>query len=562
MDAWQLLLDLLIVLAAALVAGVVFERLRQSAIVGYLLAGMALGPHAFNLVGNHEEVELLAELGVALLLFSIGLEFSWRRLLRMGRMAFGGGGAQVLATVIIASLLSMVGGYDWRTGIVFGAAFTLSSTAVVMRLLMQRAELDSLHGRNAVAILLFQDLAVVPLVVLVSLLGGEGGLGQAAFELVRTLGLGAALVAVFYIAFNYVAPRVLGSHLMSRNRDLPILLALVTALGSSWAAHQAHLSPALGAFVAGILLAESPFATQVRADVSSLRTLLVTLFFSSVGMLANPAWMVDHLGLLAAAVGLIVVGKTAITAGAVRVMGQTVSQAVATGVCLAQVGEFAFVLAAIGREDVLDADGFALLISAAILTMLIAPYQVSLAPAVGMRLARWWGKGKPMERPARSADEEDDVKQHIMIIGFGPAGQGAAAGLIQGESQVTVLDASKRGADAARQMGFVGLVGDGTSVDMLEHAGVSHADVVIVTLPDPGASRRVIANVRSLNRKTRIVVRARYHVYRWELMLAGADVVVDEEEQIGLRLAAEMRKQLRAKSPESGATDAADVLSD
>ncbi len=555
MDAWQTLFDVLVLLASALAAGVVCERLRQSAIIGYLLAGMAMGPQGLHLIGRRGEVELLAELGVALLLFTIGLEFSWRRMVRMGRMAFGGGSLQVVGTLAAGAGAAIAFGLDWRSSVVVGAAIALSSTAVVLRLLMRRAELDSLHGRNAVAVLLLQDIAVVPLVVAVSLLGGGGGLKEAGYELLRTLGLGTGLVAVFYLLFNHVVPRVLGSQLMARNRDLPILLALVTALGSAWAAHAAGLSPALGAFVAGMLLAESPFATQVRADVGSLRTLLVTLFFSSVGMLADPSWMFFNAPLLIAAVAAVIVGKAAIAGLAVRLMGQTTSHAAATGVCLAQVGEFSFVLATIAHAPdvaVIDDGTFALLISMTILTMMIAPYQVIAAPHVGGWFARRFGARLPATTAAAAAEDGDD-RPRIVIVGFGPAGQGVGAALIKADAVVTVLDASPRGANMARQMNLIGLVGDATSVDVLEHAGAATASAVVVTLPDPGAARRVIENVRAVNRDARIVVRARYHVYRWELMLAGADVVVDEEEQIGRRLAGEMRRQLRRGETGSGA---------
>ncbi len=548
MDTWKTLFDVLVLLTAALAAGVVLERLKQSAIIGYLLAGMALGPHALHLVEKQEEVDMLAELGVALLLFSIGLEFSWRRMMSMGKMAFGGGALQVTITLAAAAGACLAFNLDWKSSIVIGAAVTLSSTAVVLRLLMRRAELDSLHGRNSVAILLAQDIAVVPLVVTVTLLGKGGGMAEAGIALAKTLGYGAGLVIAFYLLFNYVVPRLLGSQLMARNRDLPILLALITAIGSAWTAHAAGLSPALGAFVAGMLLAESPFAAQVRADVGSLRILLVTLFFSSVGMLADPLWMFMHAPLLIGVVAAIIIGKTVITSVVVRLMDQTPGHSAATGVCLAQVGEFSFVLATIAYvpnspNSVLDESTFALLISATILTMLIAPYQVVLAPIIGRRIGRWLQKaGVPAEVQTR---DEDDDRPRIVIVGFGPAGQSVGSTLVRSDAVVTVLETSRRGVDVAHQMGHHGMRGDGTTMEMLEHAGVDQAAVVIITVPDPTTARRVIENVRAINRQSRIVVRARYHVYRWELLLAGADVVVDEEEQMGRRLSAEMRKQLR-----------------
>ena len=311
-DLWSSLLDVIILLAAALVLGAIFERFRQSAILGYLLAGTLLGPNALHWISNEESVKTLAELGVALLLFTIGLEFSWGRLRRMGKTALGGGIAQVIITMIVACGAAYGLGLDIKPALTIGAVIALSSTASVLRILMARSEIESVHGRFALGILLVQDMAVVPLVIMVSLMSGHGANGSASGNIFLMLLLAAVLFSGFYLLFNYIVPAVLGSHMMQKNRDLPILLAIVVGLGSAWSAHNLGFSPALGAFIAGMLLGESPFATQIRSDISSLRTLLLTLFFSSIGMLANPAWMMTNWTSIAALVFAIIVGKATI----------------------------------------------------------------------------------------------------------------------------------------------------------------------------------------------------------------------------------------------------------
>ena len=311
-SGWSILADVLILLAGAAVAGALCERLRQSALVGYLAAGMLLGPNALDWISGGDQMELLAELGVALLLFSIGLEFSWRRLRTMGRGVLYAGVLQVGLTLAIAAVGAVVLGLAIKAAVLIGAIVALSSTAVVLRVLASRAELDSVHGRSTLGILLIQDASVVPLVLMAELLAGGGSAVGVLVQGARTIGGAILLVGLFYVLFNLAVPRLLGARAVSRNRELPILIATVTALGSTWAAHEVGVSPALGAFVAGMLLGGSSFAAQVRADSASLRTIMVTLFFSAVGMFAAPRWILEHLGAVVALTASIMVGKTVI----------------------------------------------------------------------------------------------------------------------------------------------------------------------------------------------------------------------------------------------------------
>jgi CPA2 family monovalent cation:H+ antiporter-2 len=553
MDQWQILLHVLSLLLAALVLGAVCERLRQSAILGYLLAGTLLGPHALGLITDVHEVELLAELGVAMLLFSIGLEFSWRRLKQMGTIALLGGTLQVVVTAAVAAGVTLGLGQSIKVAVVIGAIVALSSTACVLRLLTSRAEIDSLHGRSVLGILLLQDIAVVPLVLLVTALGGEGTAGQIAMSLGRALLVALLMVGAFYVLFNTIVPRALQLQTMRGNRELPTLLAIVTGLGSTWIAHALGLSPAIGAFIAGMLLAESPFASQIRADVSSLRTVLMTLFFASVGMFGDPVWIAGHLGQVAALVAAIVIGKALIIWALLRRFGLTHRSALAAGVCLGQVGEFSFVLMSMAHATgLLVNDLFLLLVSATIITLFLTPPLVARAAAIGSaiadKLAVWkWITVIPLQPEKR----EDLVEGHIVLIGFGPAGQAVGHTLVRQDRPVTIVDLNPRAIGVARQLGFYGQIGDVTHSDVLEHAHVATAGFVVITIPDPGAVRRVIELVRAMAPNAQIVVRARYHVYRWELQIAGAHIVVDEEEEVGHRIANELRKAMRKASPPS-----------
>lgn len=552
MDLWTSLLDILILLSAALLLGSLCQRLKQNAILGYLLAGTLLGPNALNWMPNHEAIGNIAELGVALLLFTIGLEFSWRTLRSIGTIALGGGTAQVVITGAIAAGLCIVLGTGGRTAIAIGAMIALSSTAFVLRLLVSRAEIDGIHGRSALGILLLQDIAVVPLVLIVSALGDEGGAssGGAILALGRSLLVALALVIGLYLVLNHVLPRLLRADQVSHNRDVPILLAMVTAIGSAWVSHRLGLSPVLGAFLAGMMLADSPFATQIHSDVASLRSLFVVLFFSAIGMLGNPSFVWEHWSLVVAVVAAIIFGKAIVASGVARLLGSSWGHAVATGVCLAQVGEFSFVLAEVARGGgLLDEQLFNLLIAATIGTLFLTPFLVGSAPRLARLVGRWSASAPLSLEGGGDSDLRESAERlqgHIVIIGFGPAGQCIAETLMsRHKSSLLVLDLNPKAIDLAHAYGLRAGIGDVTHRDVLEHACIARAAAVAVALPDPDTVRRVVSHIQSMADQVPVVARARYHVYGPALTMAGAEVVIDEEREVGRRMAAAVRRMLR-----------------
>lgn len=546
MDLWSVLFDILILLTTALVLGVICERLRQSAILGYLVAGTVLGPNAFQVISSPVQVSALAELGVALLLFTIGLEFSWQRLRSLGAAALGGGTAQIIVTLGLGAAIAAIFGMTLKTAIAIGAIVALSSTACVLRLLVSRAEIDSVHGRHALGILLMQDVAVVPLVLLVTVLGGQGSLEQVGMSVFKTLGWAIALVVLFYLLLNWVVPRIFHLESMQKNRELPVLLAIVMGLGSAWGSHLLGLSPALGAFVAGMLLAESPFATQIRADIASIRTLLVTLFFSSIGMLGDPLWFVQNLPPVLVLVIALVAGKAIIIWLILRAFRVNHIGALAAGICLGQVGEFSFVLAAVGRGTVISEDLFALFISATITTLFITPYLVALAPRMSSKVVGQLHRWKLIKSTPLSQDVDDSTLQdHIVIIGFGPAGQAVSEALESQEHQVTIVDLNPKSIYSARQLGFHAHIGDATHADVLEHLGITSAAAAVISVPDPTAARHIVELIRSIAPEVYLIVRARYHRYLGDLTDGGAHEIIDEEHQVGRELADRLRKHLR-----------------
>lgn len=553
MTLWTALLDVLILLVTAMVLGGLCERFRQSAILGYLLAGTLLGPNALDLMPNHAAVATIAELGVALLLFTIGLEFSWRRLRRIGAIGLGGGTLQVVVTGALTAWICVALGLEIFAAFAVGAMIALSSTAAVLRLLIRRAEIDSSYGRNALGILLLQDIALVPLILIITILSSGGSALQISLEMGRAIGVAAILVGVLYLLLNYIVPWLLKVEEAARNRELPTLLAIVMAVGAGWVSHSLGLSPVLGAFVAGMLLAECPFATQIRADITPLRTLFVTLFFSSIGMLSNPAWILKHWELVAIVVAAIILGKAVIASGVARLFRSSPGHAVATGICLAQVGEFSFVLAELARSgQLIGSDLFELIVAATIITLFLTPYLVAVAPHIAAVVGRLSGHRLQELHPLGETSLEPDagLSGHIVIIGFGPAGKQTAETLMKQHEQIVVVELSSRSAAKAQAYGLRTYIGDATRIEMLEHLHLGAAKAVALTVPDPTTVRHITEQIRSLSPETVIIARARYHRYRSDLIHAGAHTVVDEEKEVGLHIASKVQTLLQTTDSE------------
>jgi len=545
MEIWKLIGEVLLLLLGAFLLGALAQRLKQSAIIGYLLAGIVLGPLLFN----RQAVMSVAELGVALLLFSIGLEFSLGRLKRMGSIALVGGSLQVLLTMVLFAGLFVLF-HPPASALAIGALVALSSTAIVLRVLVDRAEIDSVHGRSALGVLLVQDVAVVPLVLFITILTGGGNSLEIAVTVGRTLGAAVAIVVLFYILYFQIIPRLLLKTELFANRELVVLLTILLAVGSIWAAHSVGLSPSLGAFLAGMLLAESPFAAQVRSDIGSIRVLFVTLFFVSIGMLADPGWFLSNWSVVFLWLFLVVIGKTIIVYLIFLFFKIGHGQALATGISLSQMGEFSFVLGTIAKTGgLIDGELFALIVSVTIFSMFIAPYAVSYA----IPLARWSvGLFSSRQRSLMMQQEKSGLTTsgRILIIGFGPAGQEVAEALIKEKLRPEVIELNPKTAQIAREKGLPLNLGDASGTEMLEKGGIHEACIVVVTVPDPRSAAQIIRTIHLLSPNLPVIARSRYQIAVPDLQRAGA-VVIDEEHTVGIAIAREVIEVLRQPQNEA-----------
>ena len=540
MEGWDFVGQVLLLTTAAVSAGVLLESIGINSIIGYLLAGVIVGPSGFNLVGGHsEQINLIAELGVALLLFGIGLEVSPGQIRAFGWRGMFVGVIQICLTLVTVMIAGIVFGLSWQSATIVGAMVALSSTAVVVRLLTDRAELDSAHGRESLAVLLMQDVALVPLLILAGMLGGSNEVSASSQIESAAIGM-IVVVGVLCILGIYILPRILAASVLRRNRDLAIVLAISTCLLSAWGSHALGLSPALGAFISGLVLARTSFAGQMRADTSALRSLFLTLFFASVGMIADLRWLLDwsHILLLACLLigGLLI--KSIATMAAIRLSGGNRRVSLETSLCLAQFGEFSFVLGSVAHAGgILDENIFQGMITASLLSLLGAPFIVARCRPIARKIDQLAIRLKLFRRSRPGDDTDIEARSgHVLIIGFGPAGEEAAFVIQQAGLHPLVIDLNPSSIQRAKASDIDVMVGDASQREMLEHADVKTAAAAVIALPDSEAAISTVKQVRTLNQHLLIVVRARYQRRIEDLRAAGADNVIAEEPAVGTLL--------------------------
>ena len=380
-------LGLIIILAAAIIGGILAHRLKLPIILGYLVGGIVVGPYGFGFVGDSETVHVLANIGVILLLFTLGLEFSIRELIRMGKVAILGGSIQILLTASFGLALGRILGWELLEAVLFGFLIALSSTMIVLKTLLERGELDTVHGRIMIGILLVQDLSIVPMMVILPAIGGGGGnLGLA---LLIAAGKAALFIGLMVVLGMWVLPWLLKLVVGERSRELFFLTVVTLILATAFGTYFFGLSAALGAFVAGLLISQSPFARQAFADIVPMRDVFVALFFISLGMLISPSFVAQNLATISLVVASIILFKFLICAFIPWFFGYSAKTMLFTGLGLVQIGEFSFVLAGLGKESgVISPYLYSLVIDSAVITMLLTPFTFMLASFIYRRLSQ------------------------------------------------------------------------------------------------------------------------------------------------------------------------------
>jgi CPA2 family monovalent cation:H+ antiporter-2 len=499
----DLVADLTLVLLSALAGGFLAQRLGQPLMVGYILAGVVVGPFTGGVtVANVHDIERLAELGVVLLLFSLGLELSFRELAPVRAVALGGTVVQIILTIALGLALGLGLGLPWRSSLWFGALISLSSTMVALKTIQAQGRLGTLSSRVMLGILVVQDLAVVPLMIMLPELGDPGG---NLLRVATAAGRAVVLLALIVLVSTRVVPRLMAFVARWNSRELFLLTTTTVALGVGYVTWWFGLSLALGAFVAGLVINESEYAHQALSDIVPLRDLFGMLFFVSVGMLLDPALAWRQFDALVVVVTAVTFGKAAILAGVVRLFGYRNVVPLATGLTLFQVGEFAFVLARVGRSTggVTD-DLYSLVLNTAIATMVLTPVLSGLTPVLYQRL-----------RSARVRDQFEasnvppgGLADHVIVAGSGRVGRSIADALSHLKLPCVLIEFDDRRVQQARMAGLPVIYGDAAQPIVLDAAGIARARAVLVTVPAFSDVRSIVSAVRQQRPDLPIIARA------------------------------------------------------
>ena len=531
-------LPLLLILLAVAVGVVVLCRiLRLPAMLGYLLVGILIGPHALGWIPDAPETRHLAEFGVVFLMFSIGLEFSLTRLRSMQRMVFGLGTAQVVATILLVMLTSLFSGLDWRAGLALGGVLAMSSTAIVSKMLVERAELNTPHGQKIMGVLLFQDLAVVPLIIIIPALASSGE------DIYITLGFAALKAVLVLAALLIFGQQILRPwfHLvaMQKSSELFMLNVLLFTLGLAYITELAGLSLALGAFVAGMLISETEYRYEVEEDIKPFRDVLLGLFFVTIGMLLDPGSVVAGFGWVLLILLILVPFKAAVVTLLARWFAGDWGAAIRSGLGLAQAGEFGFVLLTLaGGVNLLPADVMQNVLAAMLISMLAAPFLIQHAEAIVRRLSpsAWMDSAVLIHQIAVKSMSRD---AHIIICGYGRSGQALSRFLTRENFRFIALDLDPRRVQEAADTGESVVYGDAAKREVLLAAGLMRAKTLVITYNDKHSALKILHHVNQMRPDLPVVVRTADDTHIEELKKAGAAEVVAEVTEGSVMLASQ-----------------------
>jgi monovalent cation:H+ antiporter-2, CPA2 family len=540
MTDYGVLANLLVIFAASIAVVFIFHQFRLPSIAGFLVAGSLIGPHGLNLIADVGTVEVLAEVGIVLLLFTIGIEFSVPQLLSMRSLMFLGAPVQIGGVLLIAYLGAMSAGLSWREGLFWGFLLALSSTAIVLKTLTERGDSDSVHGRATIGILICQDLALVPMMLLMPILSGKSEGGW--LTILLTLGESVLAILLVIAASWYLIPKLLGYVVRSRSRELFLLTIIVSCLGIAWLTSLGGLSLALGAFIAGLVISESDYGHQAIAEVLPFRDSFTSLFFVSIGILMDWRVLLAHPLLVFGLLLAILLVKFLSGAGAVLLTGVPPRSAVMVGVALAQVGEFSFLLAQQGQESgYFRGDPYQVFLAVSVLSMIVTPFLIQWSPYLARRAEAWqrahhWLPRRTIAHVEQTEGKQIRMKGHVIIAGYGLNGRNLARVLSETEIPYLGLDLDGDIVSREAKHGVPVYYGDATNSHVLRHMKIEDAKVLVVAISDPFITRRVVQVAKGINPRLHVVVRTRYLRELNELHRLGADDVVPEEFETSIEI--------------------------
>jgi CPA2 family monovalent cation:H+ antiporter-2 len=561
MSVPETLEPLVVIFGVSALVILLLHRFKIPSIAGFLIAGVILGPHGFALVNDIHSVEVLAEIGVILLLFTIGLEFSISDFIK-AKGTIVAGALQVLGTIVVVALVVHFYGRPWNTAIFWGFLVALSSTAIVLKVLSDKAEVDSYHGRIMVGILIFQDICLVPMMFLIPVLSG-GKLEP--LELLITFGKAVAVILIVFLGGRWVVPRLLYYAVKTKSRELFLIAVVIMCLGVALITSKFGLSLAIGAFLAGLIVSESEYAHQAISEIIPFKELFIGLFFVSVGMLMNLKFTLANIQVELLLFAIILVAKTLIIALIILMQKYPLKTAVHVGLGLAQIGEFSFVMAGVGRSsNIITSDGYQIFISASVISMLAAPFLLMAAPATARMISKKspektrTGVRTPVAKEISEMETGHKKHNHVIIIGFGLTGRTLTRVLKDVNISYVVLDLNIQTVREMRKKNEPIHYGDATSAEILHTLNILKAKVLVIAINAPASVRRIVEVARKENPKIYIIVRTRYVMEVDALKAAGADEVIPEEFEVSIEIFARVLHHFQI--PYNSITDMVELI--
>ncbi|MFS4417574.1 monovalent cation:proton antiporter-2 (CPA2) family protein [Maribacter sp. 2307ULW6-5] len=534
-----LLQDILVLLVFSVVIVFMLQRLKLPSVIGFLVAGVIIGPYGLSLVTAVEQVEILSEIGVILLLFVIGMELSIKQLASIKKTVFVGGFLQMGITLVVAGLIYYFLGNSWNESLFIGFLFSLSSTAIVLKTLQDQHEMNTPHGRNALAILIFQDIIVVPMMLITPLIAGASGdLGGSILSLLLKT---AVVIVLTVLLARYVVPELMHAVAKTNSKELFLLVTVTLCFAVAFITSEAGLSLALGAFMAGLIISESEYSYQATSVILPFRELFISFFFVSIGMLLDLNFFFQNILVICLLVIAVFVVKSLAAGIAVAVLNYPKKTVILTGLSLFQVGEFAFVLSKVGIENnLLDADTNQYFLSVSIVSMLLTPFVIIFSENMAKRVigvSEKLGYGNTVDPNAALAELPGrELNNHLVIIGYGINGSNLAKAAADSNIPYVAIEMNAETVKRERQKGVPILYGDATQHHILEKAHLEDARVAVIAISDNHGTKVAIKNVRSQSESLYLVVRTRYVKETSELMALGADIVIPEEFETSVQI--------------------------
>lgn len=537
---FPLLQDLLIFMGFSAIVVYALQRIRLPSILGFLVTGILIGPHGLGLVSESEQIELISEIGVILLLFVIGMELSIKHLVSIKYSVFIGGSLQVGLTVVVAGLIYYLLGNSWEESLFVGFLFSLSSTAIVLKVLQDRNEMSAPQGRNALAILIFQDIIVVPMMLFTPIIAGQSGdiTSSILILLLKT----AVVVAITIVSARYLVPQLMHSIAKTDSKELFLITTITICFAVAFLTAEAGLSLALGAFLAGLVISESEYSHQATSVILPFRELFTSFFFISVGMLLNLQFFWANIGIVLLVVLIVFVVKSLIASLAIAVLKYPPRTFLLTGLALFQVGEFAFILSKVGIQyNLLSPSTNQYFLAVSIVSMLLTPFVIILSERIAFGVMKFrpieaWDKKMVASKEQDHSVATNQLHNHLVIIGYGINGSNLARAAEFSDIPYVAVEMDAETVKAEQKKGVPILYGDARQDHIMEAVNIPKARVVVIAISDPEGTKVVVQNIRMVSQSVHLIVRTRFVKEIPELIALGADDVIPEEFETSIEI--------------------------